>query len=122
MARTILVVEDEPSIADLLALALGAAGYRVAVTGDGRAALARLAEEPYDLVLSDVMLPYLDGLGLARALQADPALRAIPLVLMSAAHATTARAAPHAAFLPKPFDLDRVLVTVERLLDADHGA
>jgi CheY-like chemotaxis protein len=121
MARTLLVVEDEPSIADLLLLALRLAGYRVEVVGDGRAALRRLAEERYDLVLSDVMLPYLDGLGLARAMQDDPALRAIPLVLMSAVHQPPDGVVPYAAFLAKPFDLDRLLATVARLLGPDVG-
>ncbi len=116
MAWTLLVVEDEPSIADLLALALGAEGYRVVVVGDGRAALRRLAEGDCDLVLSDVMLPHLDGLGLARAMQADPALRTIPLVLMSAVHQPRDGVPPYAAFLPKPFALDVLLATVARLL------
>ncbi len=121
MVRTLLVGEDEPSIADLLRLALTGAGYRIVVVGDGRAALRHLAEGGYDLVLSDVMLPFLDGLGLARAMRADPALRAIPLILLSAAHGAAARAVPHAAFLAKPFDLERLLATIARLLGPDHG-
>lgn len=119
MARTLLVVEDEPSIADLLALVLEAEGYRVVVVGDGRAALRRLAEGGCDLVLSDVMLPYLDGLGLARAMDADPALHALPLVLMSAVHRPPDGVPPYAAFLPKPFDLDKLLDMVARLLGPD---
>ena len=120
MARTLLVVEDEPSIAALLALVLGEEGYRVAVAGDGRAALRRLAEGGYDLVVSDIMMPHLDGLGLARAMGADPALRAIPLVLMSAVHPPTNGVARYAAFLPKPFDLDELLDTVGRLVGPDQ--
>jgi CheY-like chemotaxis protein len=116
MARAILVAEDEPSIADLLELALRLEGYRVVVVGDGRAALRRLGEGAYDLVLSDVMMPHLDGLALARAMGADPALRAIPLVLMSAVHQPLDGVATYAAFLPKPFDLDHLLALVARLL------
>ena len=116
MARTLLVVEDEPSIADLLALVLREEGYLVAVAGDGRAALRRLGEGGCDLVLSDVMMPYLDGLGLARAMRADPALRAIPLILMSAVYRWPDGAVPHAPFVAKPFDLDQILTTVARLL------
>ena len=86
--------------------------------GDGREALASLAAHPVALVLSDVMMPHLDGRGLARTMHADPAHRAIPLVLLSAAGATVVRDAPHAAFLPKPFNLDALLATVARLLDA----
>ena len=122
MVRTLLVVEDEPSIADLLHLALAGEGYRIVVVGDGRAALRRLAEGGYDLVLSDLMLPFLDGAALALAMHADPALRALPLILLSAAHGAAARAVPHAAFLAKPFDLELLLATVARLLGPDHGA
>ena len=119
MPRTLLVVEDEPSIAELVRLTLEEAGHRVTVVGDGRAALRRLAETPYDLVVSDVMLPLLDGAALARAMRADPALRAIPLILMSADHLAPDGAAPHAAFLRKPFDLEELLATVGRLLGPD---
>ena len=122
MARTLLVVEDEPAIAALLALVLGEEGYRVAVAGDGRAALRRLAEDRYDLVLSDIMLPHLDGLGLARAMHADPDLRAIPLILMSAVRPPLDGVARYAAFLPKPFDLDELLDTVARLVPPETGA
>jgi CheY-like chemotaxis protein len=116
MLRTILVVEDEPSLADILRLMLEMAGYAVAVAGDGRAALGRLAEARYDLVLSDMMMPLLDGAGLAAAMHADPALRAIPLILMSALHRSPDGAVPHAAFLRKPFDYERLLATVARVL------
>ena len=122
MPRTLLVVEDEPSIADLLALVLQEAGCQVAVVGDGRVALRRLTEGRYDLVVSDVMLPFLDGAALARAMQADPALCAIPLVLMSAGHVAAVGVAPHAAFLRKPFDLEELLAIVGRLLGPDPGA
>ena len=121
MPRTLLVVEDEPSIAELVRLILEGAGHRVTVAGDGRAALRRLGEAPYDLVVSDVLLPFLDGAALARAMQADPALRAIPLVLMSAGHVAADGAAPHAAFLRKPFDLEELLAIVGRLLGPDPG-
>lgn len=122
MVRTLLVVEDESSIADLLSLALTGEGYRIVVARDGRAARRRLAEGGYDLVLSDVMMPFLDGSALALAMHADPALRGIPLILLSAAHGAAARAVPHAAFLAKPFDLELLLALVARLLGPDHGA
>ncbi len=73
-------------------------------------------------MLSDVMLPFLDGVGLARAMATDPALRAIPLVLMSAAHRPPDGAVPHTAFIAKPFDLDALLATVGRLLAPAPGA
>jgi DNA-binding response OmpR family regulator len=113
MTRTLPVVEDKPSIADLLALFLREEGYRVVLAPHGRAALACLAAERDDLVA------LLDGMGLARAMHADSARRAIPLILMSAVHRTIEGVAHYAAFLPKPFNLDRLLATVARLLGPD---
>ncbi len=67
------------------------------------------------------MMPFLDGAGLAAAMQVDKALREIPLILMSAVPRSPARAAPHAAFLPKPFEYEQLLATVARLLGPDTG-
>jgi CheY-like chemotaxis protein len=118
----LLVVEDEVPIREVLCSILEDEGYRVVGVGDGRAALAALAAERFDLVLSDTMMPRLDGVGLARALAADPGLRTIPLVLMSALRSGPAREVPHAAFLSKPFDLYELLDTVERILNGRQSA
>ena len=72
MGPTILVAEDEEALAWLLRLLLEDAGYRVLLAADGREALARLAESRPHLVLSDMMMPGLDGRALARAMAAAP--------------------------------------------------
>ena len=114
---TVLIVEDEAPLADLLAALLSEEGYRVVTARDGREGLARLAAERPDLVLSDIMMPRLDGIGLCQQMQADPAYQAIPLVFMSAApRALLADECRYAAFVAKPFDLDQVLDTVTRVL------
>ena len=87
------------------------------VARNGREGLARVAARRPDVILSDIMMPVLDGLGMGRALHDDPAYRTIPLVFMSAVPLPpTARAGPHAAFLRKPFALDDVLNTIARVL------
>lgn len=58
--------------------------YEVNAVGDGLAALAEIRRRPPDVLLSDIMMPQLDGIGLARILRADPALRTIPIILLSA--------------------------------------
>ncbi|MFC2038075.1 response regulator transcription factor [Chloroflexota bacterium] len=65
----ILVVEDEPSIREVVSLYLGRAGYQVTVVGDGQAALESLASQPPDLVVLDLMLPRVDGLEITRWLR-----------------------------------------------------
>ena len=103
---TILVVDDEPAIAEMLQDLLEYEGYQVVTAGNGHDGLAWVAQVRPQLVLSDVMMPGLDGRAFCRALHADPSTRAIPVVLMSAAAAPEAQeGCPYAAFLRKPFDL-----------------
>jgi CheY-like chemotaxis protein len=116
MSPRILIAEDERPIRELLVALLADEGYQVAAVPDGDAALAALAAGRYDLVLSNVTMPRLGGNELAQALRADPALRGIPLILMSAAGAHVVPPVPHAAYIPKPFDLGHLLATVARVL------
>jgi DNA-binding response OmpR family regulator len=110
--RVILVVDDERSICDLLAELLADEGYRVNRAYDGLAALAAAERQRPDLILTDVMMPGLDGVSLVRRLR-DRGVRA-PAVLMSAVFADVDL--PHVRFVPKPFDVDDVLAVVERLM------
>ncbi len=120
---SVLIVEEEVPIVELLCDLFADAGYRVVTARDGREALERLAAARPDLVLSDIMMPRLDGIGLCHQMQANPAYHAIPLVFMSA----TPRALPadgcrYAAFVTKPFALDQVLDTVARVLAGPRRA
>jgi CheY-like chemotaxis protein len=116
VARRILIVEDDLHLRAMLGDLLSDEGYDIALASDGREALDVLAASRCDLVLSDVMMPRLDGRGLARAMQEDAALRPIPLVLISAGGAAVVAGIACAAFVPKPFALDHLLQTVERVL------
>jgi CheY-like chemotaxis protein len=111
--KTILVVEDEGTIAGVLCDVLEDEGYQVVVAHNGQEGLARVAEAAPDMVLSDLMMPLLDGHGLCRALQADPRYQAIPIVLMSAGERpASVSGCQYAAFVAKPFDFERLLTTV----------
>ena len=116
MPPQLLIVEDEVPIREVVRAILEEEGYRVVAVGDGRAALAALAADRYNLVLSDMMMPHLDGIGLAQEMQARPEFRAIPLILMSAVKPARTQQVPHTAFIAKPFDLNELLNTVERAL------
>jgi CheY-like chemotaxis protein len=115
--KTVLIVDDEPAILETLASVLEDEGYRCLRAEDGKEGLAAVAQERPDLVISDVMMPGLDGREMLRAMRADPQIRDIPVIVMSAA-----RGLPdidrldHDAFLPKPFDIDNMLETVARLV------
>ena len=79
----ILIADDSAELRDYLARLLGAR-WTVETVADGEAALAALRRQRFDLVLSDVMMPRLDGYGLLRVLRADPLLEATPVILLSA--------------------------------------
>ena len=78
---TILVVDDEPSIREVVSIYLGRAGYRVLVAEDGQTALEILEREPPDLVVLDLMLPEIDGLEITRRLRAAGE---IPIIMLTA--------------------------------------
>jgi two-component system alkaline phosphatase synthesis response regulator PhoP len=85
MAReTILIVEDETDIAEMVVYNLSREGYRAAAVTSGEDALHRLRQAPFDLVLLDLMLPGLDGLELCRRLKQEEKTRAIPVVMLTA--------------------------------------
>lgn len=107
-APLVLVVDDAPTVRAHLQRWLQAEGYRVAWAEDGHAALAALRAQRPAVVLSDLDMPRLDGLGLARALQADADLRAVPLLVLTArvddATLAQARSLGVRHCLVKPFD------------------
>jgi two-component system, OmpR family, alkaline phosphatase synthesis response regulator PhoP len=114
---TILIIDDEPTVADLLAELLAEEGYAVVTAFNAAEGLARAADVRPDLILSDVMMPGDDGYTLARTVAADPDLRGTPVVLMSAGpRQAPTPDTPVAAFVAKPFLLDQVLDLLDRLL------
>jgi CheY-like chemotaxis protein len=123
--KTILVVDDEFDIVDVLSDLLTAEGYRVVTAGNGREGLARAAETRPDLILLDRMMPVVDGAEMLRLLHEDPELTSIPVVMMSAAEGRRlSQELGCADFLKKPFDLTTLLDTVARLVggEGDSGA
>lgn len=81
---SILIVEDEPDIAEILAFNLEREGYDVTTVGDGVEALSRIKASPPDLVVLDIMLPGLDGLEVCRRLRAQPQTKGLPILVVSA--------------------------------------
>ncbi|WP_462382833.1 response regulator [Pseudomonas sp. Marseille-QA0892] len=118
---TILIVDDEYLIADILGYALEDEGYMVAKASNGRKGLEVLDRERPELVITDFMMPVMDGLEFARAIRARPQSANLPIILMSGAQASIGRAEPalFSAVFDKPFQLDAVLATVRALVG--HG-
>ncbi|WP_375769018.1 response regulator [Archangium gephyra] len=115
--KTLLVVDDEVGITEALNDLLSEEGFHVLVAGNGREALARMAEQRPDLILLDYMMPVMDGRELLLALQAGTAHRDIPVLMMSAVPRTSLPPdCQPGHFLRKPFTIDRLLAEVIRLV------
>lgn len=121
----ILIVEDEPTVAELYARVLADLGHRVEVATEGQQALQRLRTESFDLVVSDVKMPGMDGVEFYEALKAthpDLAERVL-FITGDTVSGKTRRflEESHKPHLPKPVDLDRLEDWVNRLLSQARG-
>jgi two-component system response regulator MtrA len=117
MDQRILLVEDDPSIRELTALGLRAAGYTVTEASDGRDALERFATDPPDAVLLDVMLPVVDGLTVCRAIRERSAL---PVIMLTARTETfdvvIGLEAGADDYVRKPFEMPELLARLRAAL------
>lgn len=104
----VLIVDDDPNVADVLQQLLEDEGFVVEYEGDGRAALLHIERRQPDVVLADMMMPRLDGVGLLREINSRWAMQ-INVILMSASETPVGLGVP---FLQKPFDLDDVITTI----------
>jgi two-component system alkaline phosphatase synthesis response regulator PhoP len=121
LVKTVLVVDDELPIVEVVAAVLQQEGYQVLTAGDGREALACLENGNVDLVLSDMMMPVMDGRELCKQIEVDPALSSTPIVLMSATHnPASLDGCRHAGFLKKPFDVQELVRAVTSILGEER--
>jgi len=114
--NTILIVDDEYLIADILGFALEDEGFLVEKASNGRKALEALKEKRVDLVITDYMMPVLKGDELVLAIREELQLRDLPVILMSGAQASQGRPELFAAVFDKPFDVDSLIAKVNQLL------
>lgn len=118
--KRILVVEDEPLIADLLTDMLTADGHEVDAVGTGLAALEKIAEQSYDLIVSDLRMPELDGPGLYRAIESkhDALLGRIVFVTGSALDPSNEQFLEETSvpWLSKPFTISDLHKLTQRVL------
>ncbi len=119
MAR-ILVVDDEQSLLNLIVTVLEEAGHSVFTARHGKEALALIETELPHLIISDVMMPVMDGLTLLEEVRARPKWEAVKVILISAAPIknTTVVKADH--YLGKPYDIDTLEEIVESLIKSSE--
>jgi two-component system response regulator MprA len=120
---TILVVEDDPAVRDALERALGFEGYTVETARDGGVALSMIRDSEYDLVVLDVMMPYVDGIEACRRIRASG--NSIPILMLTAKVAVGDRVEGLDAgaddYMAKPFALDELLARIRALLRRSTG-
>jgi DNA-binding response OmpR family regulator len=122
MATRVLITEDEPNIAESLTFILNREGYDVSTVFDGEAALQRLRSDPPDIMILDVMLPKLNGFEVLKLVKADPALKALPVMILTAKGQTHDRRMAEeigaSAFITKPFSNRDIIEQIGRLARA----
>jgi len=122
MAKKILAVDDERHIVRLVEVNLQRAGYNVVTAFDGKEALEKVKSEQPDLVVLDVMMPYMDGFEVLRNLKADPSTAEIPVIMLTAkaqdADVFRGWQSGVDCYLTKPFNPMELLTFVKRIFDS----
>lgn len=125
MARKILACDDEKHIVRLVQVNLERAGYQVVTANDGKEALQKIASENPDLVVLDVMMPYMDGFEVLQNLRRNPSTRDIPVIMLTAkaqdADVFKGWQSGVDCYLTKPFNPMELLSFVKRIFDSMDG-
>ena len=116
----ILAVDDSPSMRDMVRIALTGAGFDVIQAHDGEQALQLAKKDAFDLVLSDVNMPRMDGIALIRALRAEASYRHTPILMLttdgSPERKKEGKEAGATGWIVKPFDPVQLIATMNRVL------
>jgi two-component system chemotaxis response regulator CheY len=118
--RSILAVDDSPSMRKMVAFTLAGAGFRVVEAVDGVDALEKAQLEQVDLVLADQNMPRLDGIGLTRKLREDPKFQNTPILILTTESSDQMKQAGRAAgatgWLVTPFDPNRLIEVIQKVM------
>ena len=118
--RSILAVDDSPSMRKMVSFTLTGAGFKVVEAVDGVDALEKAQTQEIDLVLADQNMPRLDGIGLTRKLHEDPKFQNTPILILTTESSDQMKQAGRAAgatgWLVKPFDPNRLIEVIQKVL------
>jgi CheY-like chemotaxis protein len=121
MAKRILVVDDDENVLSLERTILEQRGFTVTTAGGGAEALEILAEQDFDLVLLDVMMPEVDGFTVCRRIKEEPRTREIPVIFLTAKGGGEALAEGFESgaimYINKPFTANKLLTIVNTMLE-----
>jgi len=120
MGKRILTADDSASIRQMVTFTLKGAGYEVVEAIDGRDALSRLNGNPIHMVITDLNMPNLDGIGLVKGIRANPAYKFIPIILLTTESQESkkieGRTAGATGWIVKPFKPEQLIAVVKKVL------
>ncbi len=119
MAKRILTVDDSKTMRDMITFTLRGAGFEVAEAEDGKAALNVLGAGKFDLIITDLNMPNMDGITLIKNVRAGSQHRAVPILILTTesdgAKKADGKAAGATGWLVKPFNPEQLIATVNRV-------
>ncbi|KJR40042.1 chemotaxis protein CheY [Candidatus Magnetoovum chiemensis] len=120
MAKTIMTVDDSASVRQMVSFTLKGAGYNVVEAVDGKDALAKLSSAQVNMIITDLNMPNLDGIGLIRQVRANPSLKFLPVVMLTTESQDSkkmeGKQAGATGWIVKPFKPDQLLAVVKKVL------
>jgi two-component system chemotaxis response regulator CheY len=120
MSKRIITVDDSASVRQMVSFTLKDAGYEVMEASDGRDALTKLNGSSVHMVITDLNMPNLDGIGLIKELRAQPAYKFIPIVMLTTESQDSkkqeGKSAGATGWIVKPFKSDQLLAVVRKVL------
>ncbi len=121
MAKKVLVVDDSAAVRQSVSYILSQAGYEITEAEDGKVGEQRLDDGPFDLIMTDVNMPNMDGIELVRRVRAHSAHRFTPIVVLTTesqdSKMTEGKQAGATGWIVKPFDADKLLGVVRKLVE-----
>jgi two-component system chemotaxis response regulator CheY len=122
MSKTILAIDDSPSVLQMVSLTLSSAGFRVVEAVDGADGYAKAVANPIDAVITDLNMPRLNGLEFIRKYRNHPSSAGVPVIFLSTESDVTskneAKAAGATGWIVKPFKQDQILAILKKVLGA----
>jgi two-component system chemotaxis response regulator CheY len=119
MSKTIMIVDDAATVRTVVGAALKGAGYQVIEGMDGKDALAKLSGQKINLIITDLNMPNLDGIGLVTAVKQHPSYKFTPIIMLTTEGQEEKKKAGQAAgvkaWVVKPFQPDQLLAAVAKL-------
>ncbi|MBI5639101.1 MAG: response regulator [Nitrospirae bacterium] len=120
MAKMIMTADDSASIRQMVSFTLKGAGYDVIEAIDGKDALAKIGGAPVNMLITDLNMPNLDGIGLIREVRALPAYKFIPIIMLTTESQETkkqeGKSAGATGWIVKPFKPEQLLAVIKKVL------